>query len=364
MDVVYGDDEETSTIAELVSVYTGVDMFTFGGEGTFTANTLSGFASGFGTADGQAGYMSESQTPTTYTVNPSGTVDLVIDAETTSGFTDSEGDLITLGDANSRVYAVKLSTGVTNSVLAGKSFDLQGVVIDSSNASLNASTYVGSVATFILDEGVLTLTLSGSITKAVAAFSVEALPSVTTTTEPLTSTSSVITVDSNGRLSPITFPDSGLELEGFVAANGGLLLRIVDTFAQAADTEGEGGGTAEAAFVSGEITNGGLSIIHCSINEPTCEGGEFITSAIVDFVTLDPITVATQDDGDFGVGFVSVGGGTGVVPGAVGNFTSLLRDNDSVPQDFNAIDTAAGESYENYTVTQGILFGVPAVLAP
>ena len=29
-------------------------------------------------------------------------------------------------------------------------------------------------------------------------------------------------------LSPITFADSGLELEGFVAANGGLLLRVVE----------------------------------------------------------------------------------------------------------------------------------------
>ncbi|MDG2036005.1 MAG: hypothetical protein P8J42_05250, partial [Pseudomonadales bacterium] len=52
-------------------------------------------------------------------------------------------------------------------------------------------------------------------------------------------------------------------------------------------------------------------------------------------------------------------GGGDVVPGAIGNFTNLLRANDSLPQDFNAINTAAGEDYEVYRVTQGLLFGFP-----
>ena len=54
------------------------------------------------------------------------------------------------------------------------------------------------------------------------------MPTVSSNEAPFDLASNPITIADNGRLSPITFADSGLELEGFVAANGGLLLRVVE----------------------------------------------------------------------------------------------------------------------------------------
>ena len=131
-----------------------------------------------------------------------------------------------LGDPASRMYGVKLGTGNTSASLANTSFDLSGLVIDSSNTTLNVSTYKGLTASFSADGTMLTLT--GSVDKAVAAFSDSALPSVAIASQAFNLTSDAFTVADNGRLSPITFADSGLELEGFIAANGGLLLRVVN----------------------------------------------------------------------------------------------------------------------------------------
>ena len=65
--------------------------------------------------------------------------------------------------------------------MANTSFDLSGLVIDSSNATLNVSTYAGLTATFSADGTALTLT--GTVDKAVAAFSDSALPSVATASQ-------------------------------------------------------------------------------------------------------------------------------------------------------------------------------------
>ncbi|MDA8694375.1 hypothetical protein N9L91_04180, partial [Pseudomonadales bacterium] len=221
--------------------------FNFNGAGALTLSNGSNYLSGLGETHGTAVFSNGlPDTTGTYTVSLSGAVELVIDDESLYGFADSQGDLITLSDPASRIYGVKLRAGVTNADLAGAAFDLQGLVIDSSNVTLKASTYFGGVATFSPDG--TTLTLSGSITKAVAAFSDSALPSVTTASEALDLTSDAITVADNGRLSPITFADSGLELEGFVAANGGLLLRVVD---MESVSGGDDGGTGAGLNSSG-----------------------------------------------------------------------------------------------------------------
>ena len=99
-------------------------------------------------------------------------------------------------------------------------------MIESSNKRLGASTYEGLTATF--NANGTALTLAGTIDQALAPFSDVSLPSVITTQAGFNFTSNPITIADNGRLSPITFADSGLELEGFIAANGGLLLRVVE----------------------------------------------------------------------------------------------------------------------------------------
>ena len=95
------------------------------------------------------------------------------------------------------------------------------------------------------------LTLSGTVNKAVAAFSGSALPSVATgSAQHSALTSNAVTVADNGRLSPITFADSGLELEGFIAANGGLLLRVVNMETVSSDGSIPAGLQVGADFLS------------------------------------------------------------------------------------------------------------------
>ena len=120
----------------------------------------SSYISGLGTADGYVAFSTDLPAATgLYTVSPTGAVELVIDGESNYGFTDSEGDLFTLGDPASRMYGVKLGTGNTSASLANTSFDLSGLVIDSSNTTLNVSTYKGLTASFSADGTMLTLTV-------------------------------------------------------------------------------------------------------------------------------------------------------------------------------------------------------------
>ena len=227
LDTVYGDDSESPDTDEVTNLFSVVGVFDFDGSGALALSAGSSYISGLGTADGYVAFSTDLPAATgLYTVSPTGAVELVIDGESNYGFTDSEGDLFTLSDPASRMYGVKLGTGNTNASLANTSFDLSGLVIDSSNTTLNVSTYKGLTASFSADGTMLMLI--GSVDKAVAAFSDSALPSVATASQAFNLTSDAFTVADNGRLSPITFADSGLELEGFIAANGGLLLRVVN----------------------------------------------------------------------------------------------------------------------------------------
>ena len=145
LDIVYGNDGESTSIDELVNLFSVVGVFGLDGAGNVALSEGSSFVSGLGIADGFVGFSADLPATTgTYTVSPTGAVDLVIDGESSYGFADIEGDLFTLGDPASRMYGVKLGTGNTKYGLSEYWFGICKVlVIESSNASLNASTYAG-----------------------------------------------------------------------------------------------------------------------------------------------------------------------------------------------------------------------------
>ena len=352
LDIIYGDDsadDEPSTFVDLVRLTSSVGVFTFDGDGLLATANGSRFGSSLGLTAGMVEYSTELPAETgTYTVSLSGAVELVFsgDPDSIYGFADSAGELITLGDPASRLYGVKLGSEAPSD-LAGKSYDLQGIVVDSSNVTLNASTYVGGVATFGVDG--TTLILSGDITKAVAAFSASALPSVTTTTESLSGqnlTSDAFTVADNGRLSPITFADSGLELEGFIAANGGLLLRVVNmetAVGGAADPAGlQVGATlyplADAPFdgVTPQVCDEDLEVVaNCQVFRDVADG-EFISLLFPNGQFL----AGTWSSG-------SSGSGSTTTP-----ITADVRAGSAPSLDPIAADTTVN-------ITQGVLFGFP-----
>ncbi|MDB2409551.1 serine hydrolase [Pseudomonadales bacterium] len=345
LDTVYGDESDSAEAEELVNLFSAVATFAFDGNGAVTLSEGSNYASGVGINDGAITFSTSLPANNgIYTVSPSGAIDIELDGESTFGFTDSEGDLITLGDPNSRLYGVKLGSGVSHASLANTTFDLQGLVIESSNVTLNASTYVGGVIKFSADG--TTLTFSGNITKAVAAFSDSALPSVTTETETLSMSSEVITVADNGRFAPIKFTDSGLELDGFYTANGGLLLRLVDTFAQAGGIGGAGLQTNGEIFLLTDAPfNGDLPQVCNELvaNSNSCaEYRDINEGEALSFLT---------NEGQFVTGIWT--------NGINGSFTELARNNENTAHDFAAINSDAGQSYDDYFITQGLIFGTP-----
>jgi hypothetical protein len=329
LDIVYGNDGESASIDELVNLFSVVGVFGLDGAGNVALSDGSNFVSGLGIADGFVGFSTELPADTgTYTVSPTGAVDLVIGGESSYGFTDIEGDLFTLGDPASRTYGVKLGEGVDSASLSGLAWDLQGVVIESSNETLNASTYSGLRANFNSDGTILTL--SGTVNKAVAAFSDTALPTVTTGTETFSIESNAVTVADNGRLSPITFADSGLELEGFFAANDGLLLRIVNM-----ETVSSGGSTP-AGLQVGETLYPVADAPFNGTTPPGAVDGEFLS-----FVSAS---------GQILIGTWSEGGSEGSA--TTTPITADVRA-DSAP----VIDPI--EAGTTVNITQGVLFGLP-----
>ena len=350
LDTVYGNDSEFPDTNEVTNLFSVVGVFGFDGAGALALSAGSSYISGLGIADGFVAFLTDLPATTgTYTVSPTGAVDLVIAGESSYGFADSEGDLFTTGDPASRMYGVKLGAGNTSASLANTSFDLSGLVIDSSNATLNVSTYAGLTATFSADG--TTLTIDGSVDKAVAAFSDSALPSVATASQAFNLTSDAFTVADNGRLSPITFADSGLELEGFIAANGGLLLRVVNmetAVGAAADPAGlQVGATlyplADAPF-------DGVTPQVC--DEPASAGACAVP--LRDIAESELLSVVT-DAGQILIGTWSNGGSGGGV--TTTPITADVRAGSAPSLDPIAADTTV-------TITQGVLFGIPEVLAP
>ena len=343
LDTVYGDDDESANIAELVNLSSTVATFNFDGTGALTLTEGSNYLSGVGIANGAITFSSSLPADSgAYTVSPSGAVEIEIDDESMFGFADSEGDLITLSDSVSRGYGAKLASGVTNASLAYATFDLHGLVIDASNVTLNASTYAGGVATFSADGTILTLT--GDIVKASAVFSESALPTITTTEETLSLSSNPITVADNGRLSAITFANSGLELEGFYTANGGLLLRLVNTFAQAGGVGGVGLQSGASFFPLANAPFNGVIPQVC--NEIVTGGNS--CEELRDVAEGEVLSLLTSE-GQFVIGTWT--------NGVSGSFTALARSNEDTAQDFAAINNDANENYEDFIITQGLLFG-------
>ena len=346
LDIVYGNDGESATIDELVNLFSVVGVFGLDGAGNVALSDGSSFVSGLGIADGFVGFSTDLPATTgTYTVSPTGAVDLVIDGESNYGFTDIEGDLFTLGDPASRMYGVKLGTGNTNTDLSNLVWDLQGVVIESSNASLNASTYSG-LSAFFNDTGTL-LTLSGTVNKAVAAFSGTALPTVTTGTETFSIESNTVTVADNGHLSPITFADSGLELEGFVTANGGLLLRIVNMETVTSGSTPAGLQVGETLYPVADAPFNGDAPQVCNVI--VTGGGECPISDFRDIAEGESLALVT-DAGQILIGTWSEGGS-----GGAATTTPITADvrADSAP----SLDPIAADTSVN--ITQGVLFGFP-----
>ncbi|MDA8962933.1 thrombospondin type 3 repeat-containing protein [Pseudomonadales bacterium] len=344
LDTVYGDDEETLEIEALVNLTSVVGLFAADGSGAATLSDGSSYDSGLSTSDGAVSFSTELPENISYSVSLSGAVTVTVDGEPSYGFADSEGDLFTVGDPASRMYGVKLGAGVTNANLAHATFDLQGLVIESSNVTLNATDYVGAVARFNADG--TALTLSGTISKAVSAFSDTALPLVTSVTEKINLSSNAITVADNGRLSPITFANSGLELEGFYTANGGLLLRLVNSFAQAGDLDGVG------LLAQGSI----LSLADAPFNGVRPKFCDEIVANVNDCevyrdIEEGEIIGVLSSEGQIVIGAWS--------EGVSGSFTTLLRNNENNGQGFADINAAAGNDYEDYYLTQGVLFGTP-----
>jgi len=348
LDTVYGNDSEFPDTDEVTNLFSVVGVFGFNGGGALALSAGSSYISGLGTADGFVAFSTDLPAATgLYTVNPTGAVELVIDGESSYGFADSEGDLFTTGDPASRMYGVKLGTGNTSVSLANTSFDLSGLVVDSSNTSLNVSTYEGLTATFSVDG--TTLTIEGSVDKAVAAFSDSALPSVTTASQAFNLTSDAITVADNGRLSPITFADSGLELEGFVAANGGLLLRVVNM------ETAVGGAVAPAGLQVGATLYPVAEAPFNGVTPQVCT--EIVTSGgtcpgLRDIAEGESLATVT-DAGQILIGTWSEGGsGSGLIATPI---TAAVRANTAPSLDPIAADTTVN-------ITQGVLFGFPQAL--
>ena len=153
------------------------------------------------------------------------------------------------------------------------------------------------------------------------------MPTVSSNEAPFDLASNPITIADNGRLSPITFADSGLELEGFVAANGGLLLRVVEM---------------ETIVIAG--TPAGLQV-----------GADFYPVTGTVFNNITPTGV---EEGDFYTVLTSEGqflAGTWVAASGSETTSAITSDvrSGSGP-DFGSI--AEGTTV---TISQGVLFGFP-----
>jgi len=135
-----------------------------------------------------------------YTVSASGAVQVLLD-QTVNGFADSNGDLITVVGDNHRAYGARLMTGVTVANLYGQTFELHGLVIESSNSALNASDFVGTSLEFS-ESGSLTAVLSGAVVESRAVFdSADAsLPTLSSVNKIYNETSDAMSTASDGNV--------------------------------------------------------------------------------------------------------------------------------------------------------------------
>lgn len=207
------------------------------GLGAISQANISSVSSAVGSVSGTLAVSAVGSDITGITVNVAGSGEIAVTASggMITGFAANDLELLTLAGytpetgGNSAIlqrgYAVQLDSGVVVADLNGQSYNLQGVVIETSTSGVNMLTYQGATLSFAA--GVATL--AGDITSIAADFADASndLPAPAPGTVALGSlVSDSVVVADNGRLI-IAFIGSNLELEGFYSADG-LLLRLVD----------------------------------------------------------------------------------------------------------------------------------------
>ena len=170
------------------------------------------------------------------------------------------------------------------------------------------------------------MTLGGSTAVSTFDEANEALPTVASVPDSGVLASDSFSMDANGRLSPITFANSNLELEGFFIPGRGLLLRVIDTPSQVS--------SGASTLADGDTYS-------------------FVCGPASDYDFVDPYTdapAAGDDDSlTFMCGFVLAGAAI-----TSESLSSVARADAGVVQAFSALGTV--EDFDN--MAQGVLFGI------
>ena len=227
-----------STEAALMNLSSRVSEIAITDElGAISQTNISSVSSAVGSVSGSLAASAVGSGITGIAVNVAGSGEIAVTTSggTITGFAANDLELLTLAaytpetGGNSAIlqrgYAVQLDSGVVVADLNGQSYDLQGVVIETSTSGVNMLTYQGATLSFA---GGLA-TLAGDIASIAAEFADDSnnLPAPAPSTVVLGSlVSGSVVVEDDGRLT-IAFAGSDLVLEGFYSSNG-LLLRLVD----------------------------------------------------------------------------------------------------------------------------------------
>jgi len=236
--VEFSADYSSVTQTALMKLNSSVSELTItDGLGAISQANISSVSSAVGSVSGTLAGSAVGSDITGIAVNGAGSGEIAVTASggTITGFAANDLELLTLAGytpeavGNSAIlqrgYAVQLDSGVVVADLNGQSYNLQGVVIETSTSGVNMLTYQGATLSFAA--GVATL--AGNIASIAADFADASndLPAPAPGTVALGSlVSDSVVVADNGRLT-IAFTGSNLELEGFYSADG-LLLRLVE----------------------------------------------------------------------------------------------------------------------------------------
>lgn len=278
----------SSTATNYVESISNVSEITFDNSGGGTSiSSGSVFSTNIGVdqaaanENGAISYSASAVGAASVSVDVTGSGSLTLGSDTLTGAVSADANLMVFQGVTSatgtdtqtlkRAYGVRLPESAP--ALAA-SYELRGIGIGASDESttnrngLSVANFESAILAFDASNNA-TLTFDASGFSAVdyadnvqpEAANGSIVPS------PLTSVGAV-TVGANGKFGPVQFVDSngltGVELEGFVTANG-LLLRVIDTLA----VELTGGGTTNSlAFSVGVLGASGDSIIVNSVSLP------------------------------------------------------------------------------------------------
>ena len=339
----------------------------------------------------------------------------VVELGDLKGFADAQGSLLTLSgfsqgsggasDVVQRAYAARVEA-VDATSLVGDTYSLEGLYVasDSEDDRLNVETIKGLSISFKDVSGDVVANITGSLSGTQAANYREdenLMPQTGAGQLSLTTAEdSNPVVVTNGRIEPITFPGDdqrvpGLEIDGFVSS-GGLVLRLVNTFAEPAPPSGGGpqivvlsnvilvgwtdtnaNGYPDASEMTTDVDAWGLGTTPPDVGGATPANGTVISRLIGStFVTgvyfdkpNDPETMETEDYlpqgdamffGDTGSQDTEGGGGGGPETPDIG-FTGVARSNPDSPIGLTELNTPppVGELYQDLVIGQGVVFGFP-----